>query len=149
MARNRRNVEHDLAAVERKIQSVVAAIEAGGDPRALAAKLNELEAERRTLEQVKPGKAAASPYTRRQPRTLRRRSVSFKVLGAGPPNTGQAVGFVRELIDRIEIRPTRKGTPVDIDLVGNLTALFLEPSANRVVKTLVAGAGFEPTTFRL
>jgi len=28
---------------------------------------------------------------------------------------------------------------VEIDLVGNLAALFMEPSANRVVKAMVAG----------
>ncbi|MBS0269332.1 MAG: recombinase zinc beta ribbon domain-containing protein [Proteobacteria bacterium] len=150
MSRNRRDVERDLAAVERKIQGVIAAIEAGGNSRALAVRLNELEAERRKLEQAKPGKAdvvAVHPKVGSVfAETVRKLQ---DVLGAGRPNTVQAVGFVRELIDRIEINPTPKGTPVEIDLVGNLTALFMEPSANRVVIAMVAGAGFEPTTFRL
>ena len=72
-----------------------------------------------------------------------------EVLAIGKPNTEKAVAFVRELIDHIVISPTPKGEPVEIDLVGNLAALFMEPSANRVVKAMVAGAGFEPTTFRL
>lgn len=46
-ARLRRDAERDLAAFDRKIAGIISAIEAGGEPRALSQRLNDLEAERR------------------------------------------------------------------------------------------------------
>ena len=150
ISRTRRDVERDLAAVERKIKALLTMVENGSDPRAAAVRMNELEAERRMLEQAKPGNpntVTVHPSTAVfYAETVRQLK---EVLAIGKPNTEKAVAFVRELIDHIVISPTPKGEPVEIDLVGNLAALFMEPSANRVVKAMVAGAGFEPTTFRL
>jgi len=92
------------------------------------------------LEQAKPGnleiatvRPSAAGICAETVRQLK------EVLAIGKPNTEKAVAFVRELIDHIVISPTPKGEPVEIDLVGNLAALFMEPSANRVVKAMVAG----------
>jgi hypothetical protein len=63
-----------------------------------------------------------------------------EVLAIRKPNTEKAVVFVHELIDHVVVSPTPKGQPVEIDLAGNLAALFIEPSANRVVNAMVAGA---------
>lgn len=71
------------------------------------------------------------------------------MLASGEARDAEAIAFVRELIDRTVITPTPKGEPVHIDLVGNLATLFLEPCANQSPISVVAGAGFEPTTFRL
>jgi hypothetical protein len=49
-ARTRRAAERELAAVMRKISGVITAIESGGDPRSLALRINDLEAERRAVE---------------------------------------------------------------------------------------------------
>lgn len=56
----RANAERDLLDVARRIASLVAAIEAGGDATSLVARLAELEARRRNLEASIPGGASAS-----------------------------------------------------------------------------------------
>ena len=72
----------------------------------------------------------------------------------------EAVTIIRSLIDRIEITPgERRGDP-QVQLVGGLaailelavsgqqkTAIQMDDGVGRVL--LVAGAGFEPATFRL
>ena len=72
----------------------------------------------------------------------------------------EAVTIIRSLIDRIEITPgERRGDP-QVQLVGGLaailelavsgqqkTAIQMDSGVGRVL--LVAGAGFEPATFRL
>ncbi|WP_088343822.1 MULTISPECIES: recombinase family protein [Rhodomicrobium] len=62
----------------------------------------------------------------------------------------EAIVVVRDLIDHILVTPAEKPTPVGLTVVGNLAALLSEnPSGTRVAESLVAGAGFEPATFRL
>ncbi len=71
-AKSRRAAERDLAAVTRKISGVITAIEAGGDPRSLAMRINELEAERRAIEPVAVSRPpAGSGDSSQDCRTLR------------------------------------------------------------------------------
>ncbi|MFZ8951792.1 MAG: recombinase family protein [Alphaproteobacteria bacterium] len=75
-------------------------------------------------------------------------------------NQQEAVTIIRSLIDRIEITPGEKRGDPQVQLVGGLAAI-LELAASRQQKTtiqldsgfgrvlMVAGAGFEPATFRL
>jgi site-specific DNA recombinase len=66
----------------------------------------------------------------------------------------RAFRAIRELVEKIVIRPTGPYRPVDIEIHGRLATLLCasgegtieEPQSMRV---LVAGVGFEPTTFRL
>ena len=77
-------------------------------------------------------------------------------------NTQQeAADIIRSLIDRIEITPSEKRGQPCVELVGGLAAILLELVVSEQQKTaiqedsgvaknlLVAGAGFEPATFRL
>ena len=75
-------------------------------------------------------------------------------------NQQEAVTIIRSLIDRIEITPGEKRGDPQVQLVGGLAAI-LELAVSRQQKTtiqldsgfgrvlMVAGVGFEPTTFRL
>ena len=75
-------------------------------------------------------------------------------------NQQEAVTIIRSLIDRIEITPGEKRGDPQVQLVGGLAAI-LELAVSRQQKTtiqldsgfgrvlMVAGAGFEPATFRL
>jgi hypothetical protein len=62
-AKTRRAVKRELAAVMRKIAGVITAIESGGDPRSLALRINELEAERRAIEARLPSRDANEVLT--------------------------------------------------------------------------------------
>ena len=72
----------------------------------------------------------------------------------------EAVTIIRSLIDRIEITPGEKRGDPQLHLVGGLaailelavfgqqkTAIQMDSGVGRVF--MVAGVGFEPTTFRL
>ena len=68
----------------------------------------------------------------------------------------EAVTALRKLIDRIDLVPSEGG--LSIDIVGNLAAMLqlTMPNTQKAASketafaiSLVAGVGFEPTTFRL
>ena len=73
-------------------------------------------------------------------------------------NRGEAADILRSLVDRIELRPNQQGK-LEIDLYGDLAGILnlawkkdkpldqSDPSVQQV--KMVAGAGFEPATFRL
>ena len=73
-------------------------------------------------------------------------------------NRGEAADILRSLVDRIELRPNQQGK-LEIDLYGDLAGILT--LAGKKAKPLdetdlsvqqvkvVAGVGFEPTTFRL
>ena len=68
----------------------------------------------------------------------------------------EAVTALRKLMDRIDLVPSEGG--LSIDIVGNLAAMLqltmpnMQKTASKEMAfaiSLVAGVGFEPTTFRL
>ena len=73
-------------------------------------------------------------------------------------NRGEAADILRSLVERIELRPNQQGK-LEIDLYGDLAGILTlagkkirpldqnDPSVQQV--KVVAGVGFEPTTFRL
>jgi site-specific DNA recombinase len=73
-------------------------------------------------------------------------------------NRAEAADLIRALVDRIELTPNAENK-LDIDLFGDLAGILsLATNANRPLEEsdpsvvqvkLVAGVGFEPTTFRL
>ena len=73
-------------------------------------------------------------------------------------NRGEAADILRSLIDRIELRPNQQGK-LEIDLYGDLAGILtlagnrgkpLDQNDQSVQQVkVVAGVGFEPTTFRL
>ena len=73
-----------------------------------------------------------------------------QALTGGESAAHEAIQLLRDLIDHIKVIPTPKPQPIGLQVVGNLAALLVDtPSGNGGAELLVAGAGFEPTTFRL
>ncbi|KAB2913584.1 MAG: recombinase family protein [Hyphomicrobiaceae bacterium] len=141
-AKARRTAERELAAVMRKISGVIAAIEAGGDPRSLADRINELEAERRSIEGRLPSRGADEVFAL-HPRTAERYKERVaeihRALSKGDEAAREAVELVRELIDRIVVTPTDEGEPMNLELVGNVAALLEERRPNAGAIVAVAG----------
>ena len=141
-ATSRRAAERDLEAVTRKISGVITAIEAGGDPRSLAMRINELEAERRAIETRLPS-ADPQQVLAIHPKTAQRYGQRVAeihaALSKGDEAGREAVELVRELIDRIVVTPTADGEPMKLELVGNVAALLEEQSSNTGAIVAVAG----------
>lgn len=140
-ARDRRAVERDLAAVERKIKALLTMVENGSDPRAAAIRMNELEAERRELDRSLPRKdeELVSLHPRAAEKFAETVRTLESVLSAGSTQDVEAIGLIRELIQRIVASPTPKGDPMKLEVSGNL-AVLLEPTVNSVSTAMVAGA---------
>ena len=72
-----------------------------------------------------------------------------------PERRNEAYVALRELVEKIVIHPTGQYRPVDIEIHGRLAALLRCPEeadvpvSKKSVGRVVAGVGFEPTTFRL
>jgi hypothetical protein len=117
----------------RKISGVITAIESGGDPRSLALRINELEAERRAVEARLPSRGADEVLTL-HPKTAERYKQRVAdihaALSKGDKAARDAVELVRELIDRIVVTPTDEGEPMKLGLVGNVAALLEEQPRN-------------------
>lgn len=124
--RTKRDVQRDLS--ERKIAGVIAMVEAGGDARTMAARLNELEAQHVDLERRRPGKAkdVVSLHPNAGAAYAEIVGQMQKVLGKGQDSDQEFVEIVRDLIQRIVATPDEPGKPMKLDLVGNLTALLSE-----------------------
>jgi hypothetical protein len=74
----------------------------------------------------------------------------YEALTKGAAASREAITILRELIDHILVTPTERPAPVELRVVGNLAALLVENTPGTgVAVSMVAGAGFEPTTFRL
>jgi hypothetical protein len=72
-----------------------------------------------------------------------------EVLRNGDSAGREAITLLRELIERIDLTPALSGEPPNLERIGNIAVLLGEPRKNRSLVPVVAGAGFEPTTFRL
>jgi len=132
-AKTRRALERELAAVMRKISGVITAIESGGDPRWLALRINELEAERRAIEARLPsrdGDEVLTLHPKTAERYKQRVADIHAALSKGDKAARDAVELVRELIDRIVVTPTDEGEPMKLGLVGNVAALLEEQPRN-------------------
>ena len=151
-AKQRRDAERDLASIERKLNGVISAIENGGDSKVLASRLNALESERQSLSgmlAVDHPEGAVALHPAAAERYRQKIADVHNALRTGDAAGREAISLVRELIETILVTPTRAGEPTRLQLSGNLAALLCEPSENHVTVSMVAGAGFEPTTFRL
>jgi site-specific DNA recombinase len=71
----------------------------------------------------------------------------------GDTSKDEVFAAVRQLIDRVVITPTGERKPVEIEVHGVLASLLsigtVKSGAEAFRGMVVAGAGFEPTTFRL
>ena len=130
-SKTKREAERDLGGVVRKIATVIRAIENGGDPRTLALRINELEAERRQIEAkiASGGTPAALAFHPRIAERYRQKVADIRAaLSKGDEAAREAVQLVRELIERIVVTPTDDGEPLKLELIGNISAVLAEHS---------------------
>jgi site-specific DNA recombinase len=67
-----------------------------------------------------------------------------------PDERAQAHALLRQLVEGIVVSPTGPRGPVEFDLYGQLAGLFeVSGPVPASMGAMVAGVGFEPTTFRL
>jgi len=144
-----RAAEKDAAEIDRRIAALVKAIEEGGEAGPLVKRLQELEAQRRLLADAMPSRKG--DVVTLHPHAARSYKAKIEALHAAiakTPVETDAARLFRELVIEVKITPNAKGEPVSIDIIGNL-ATFMQPEGDLVTAAVVAGVGFEPTTFRL
>ena len=151
----RQEAERGLAKAEREIREVIDAIKSGMRSPTLSAELETLEQRKSALE--KDLATEPPPPVRLHPKlaeVYRKKIQNLRDALNQDDSRTDAATILRSLIDEIRLIP-RNGQ-LDIYLVGNLAAILdlcakKNPGARDtgVQITLVAGAGFEPATFRL
>jgi site-specific DNA recombinase len=144
----------DLAKIEREIGKLIEAIKAGVPGAAIKDEMTTLEARRSDL--LDQLKAAPPPVPRLHPNiaALYREKIArlHEALNAEGTRT-EAAEVIRGLIEEIRLVPQK--STLRIELFGELAALISlanqhpRSGGTSVPVTLVAGVGFEPTTFRL
>jgi site-specific DNA recombinase len=147
--------------VARKLDGLINAIADGLRTPGLKSKLEELESRKAELEaQVR---AAPPPLPRLHPNLaeLYRQKVANLQEALSTPNTqSEALEILRGLIEKVVLRPLESG--FEVELIGEIAAMIdlgtnkkagskepAVPDAYRRSVKVVAGVGFEPTTFRL
>jgi site-specific DNA recombinase len=152
-------VKRTLADVERKIVAIVRAIEDGGYNSTLKARLTALEQEKAQAE-IRLRTCKPAPVLRlhtKLPELYRSKVDRLAEALNAPDTVAEAAEIMRGLIDRIVLTP--EGDVLRAELHGDLAVLarFAQGKEGRAESTgdsalrlsVVAGVGFEPTTFRL
>ena len=155
-------LQKELAKVQRGIDRCLAYITDGdGDPGSVRGSLKELENRKRVVER-QLREAGAESKVELHPNVAehyRRKVIELQTLFSDDATRPQAMEIVRSLIDHVSVhRGETRGKP-DVILAGTLASILdyacaetknaasAEGGVGRVL--LVAGVGFEPTTFRL
>ncbi len=151
-----------LKGIERKIAALVSAVEDGRYSSSLADRLTALEAERDSLKSRENSEPL--PIVRLHPRLGEIYAEKIATLEQAlndPAIRTEAAGILRSLIERVELRPSQEGGRLDAILHGDLARILTlceaaagtkkrpEPEGSGRLLSVVAGAGFEPATFRL
>jgi site-specific DNA recombinase len=155
--KRRADLQRHLDTVKSDAAKVVDLLLQEGASLALRERLRDLERKRAKIEDelidVPPPVIEFHPNL---PESYRKKIKDLKALleSVGEEHRMEAFTAIRELVERIVIRPTGPYKPVDIDVHGRLAALLRASEgaafrSPRSVGRLVAGVGFEPTTFRL
>ena len=154
-----RDLESRDHQIDRRIQKLVAAISEGAPPAALLEELRRLEAEQEEIR----GRLETSP---KDPPPLlhpnmseiyRRKVAELHQLLEDADSRDEATAAIRSLIDHVVVTPD--GEELRVDLHGELATILQLASGKQKPAAdirdglaqikLVAGAGFEPATFRL
>ena len=149
----------ELADVEKKIAFMIAVIEDGGYVRGMVDRLRELEARQDELNERLAAAPADLPDIHSNIADIYRRKVARLAEALDhPEDRDAAASAMRGLMERIVLTPGEKWAEMDAVLQGDLGAI-LEWTGTGNGKTdipmqemsvsVVAGAGFEPATFRL
>ena len=147
----------ELADIEKKIAAMIAVIEDGGYVRGMVDRLRELEARQDELNERLAAVPADLPDIQPNIAIVYRRKVERLAEAlADPRDRDEAADAIRGLIERIVLTPGAKRGEMHAALHGDLGTI-LEWAAkgatdipqNGMSVSVVAGAGFEPATFRL
>jgi DNA invertase Pin-like site-specific DNA recombinase len=132
-ARMRDSTERELGDVRRRIGKIVQDISEHGGSRALSRELRDLEVRERALETklptTEPDVVALHPQA--APSYARIVEDLAKALGKPEPARARAMGLLRRLITCVVVTPTPKGTPVDLEVTGDLLALLVAEGSVR------------------
>jgi hypothetical protein len=150
----------ELAAVTRGIQRCLNFITGGeGDPGSVRDQLRALDERKRDLERQlngcrTPVNVEVHPNL---PDLYRKKVENLQGLLADETARPQAVEIIRSLIDRIDVHPGAERGRCEVIIVGALAHILAftqqqttaVPGGDDGTFLMVAGAGFEPATFRL
>ena len=151
----------ELAGIEKKIAAMIAVIEDGGYVRGMVDRLRELEARQDELHERLSAAPADLPDIHPNIKDVYRRKVERLAEALDhAEDRDAAASAIRGLIERIVLTPGEKWAEMDAVLYGDLgTILEWAGNGSQNTKTgipmpemsvsVVAGVGFEPTTFRL
>ena len=152
----RRRLLKERQDVERGIKRCLDFITGGdGDPDSVRDQLRRLEARKREIDadlrsQQEGGEVAIHPNL---PELYRKKVAKLQHEVTRP----QVVETIRSLVDRIEVLPGRACGRCEVTIVGALAQILAfaqqkttaAPTRGGGTSLMVAGVGFEPTTFRL
>jgi site-specific DNA recombinase len=150
--------EQELAMIRRDLDRLVQAILDGTPGRVLSDKITKLETRRDQLEAALAEREAPPPVLHPAMAEVYHRKVADLAEALNRDDTrAEAAEILRGLVERIELQPSDAGYDILLrgDLAGilALSAQSKKPAAlsrgGLLQVTLVAGVGFEPTTFRL
>ncbi|MBL4871942.1 MAG: recombinase family protein [Rhodobacteraceae bacterium] len=151
------NLARELADVERGITRLISFITSGdGAPESVRSELAKLEEHKAHILSQK-ARLAVSPVVAFHPNYADLYHRKIKELGqllSDEDSRHEAMVAIRSLVDRIEVRASAKRGKCDLILVGALAGILAFASNKNTTREggtnlLVAGVGFEPTTFRL
>jgi site-specific DNA recombinase len=147
--------------VERKISGLMRAIEDGLYEPSMKERMKALQTERDALMDEPDGHGEIDVTVLAHPRLpeLYRRKVEQLELVLEGPDRAEAMNIIRSMIERVDLRPRPVGKGLDAVLHGDLAAILATCSEAQKRQrpgegperqlSVVAGAGFEPATFRL
>ena len=157
---NERHVQKELNKVNTAIKRCLTFITEGdGDPGLVRDELRTLETRKKDLNRALDA-VHEDQTVEVHPNTAdlyRKKVTELQILLADETSRTQAVDLIRSMIDHIEIHAgTERGNP-EVILAGALAQIlaFTQPNKNAASNgsggrvLMVAGVGFEPTTFRL
>jgi site-specific DNA recombinase len=157
-ARRRADLTKRLANLKPEIKRAVAAIMENPRSKAIQAELRELEDQRDELE-ANLGNIEPPPTIELHPNVGeiyrgKVRDLKAALDLADDDNRAEAYRAIRELVEKVVIRPSGARQPVEIEIHGQLATLLRLSNGGTIgepqsMGVLVAGVGFEPTTFRL
>ncbi len=158
LASERKALQASLDRTSRQVDKLVEAIIEGADALALNDRLKLLEKQRVEIEAKIAAIPEATPLLHPGLANIYRKAVAeLHTLVRNPETSGEAFGLIRGLIDAVVLMPV--DGKLEIELRGDLAAILAlsENGKNKAFSArekalqikMVAGVGFEPTTFRL
>ena len=151
----------ELQAVKKKMAAMIGVIEDGGYVQGMIDRLRELEARQHELEAKLAATPVAVPDVHPNVADIYRRKVERLASALNNPGErNEAAAAIRGLIERIVLTPGVAWAETDAKLVGDLGTILEWTGAGdrrrhadaqlpKMSVSVVAGVGFEPTTFRL